>query len=73
MTQIIVIVTEGDGEIGVSAAGNILLDQAVAYCEAAARHFQELSIEAEIQRRVAALQTQDAAILEAAGGITQVG
>jgi len=73
VTQIIVIVTEGDGEIGVSAAGNILLDQAVAYCEAAARHFQELSIEAEIQRRVAALQTQGAALLEAAGDVTQVG
>ena len=70
MTQIVVITAEGDGKIVVSAAGNILLDQAVAYCEAAARHFQEHSIEAEIQRRVAALQTQDAAILEAAGGVT---
>ena len=70
MTQIVVITAEGDGKIVVSAAGNILLDQAVAYCEAAARHFRELSIEAEIQRRVAALQAEVAALLEADGGVT---
>ena len=55
MTQIIVLTTEaGDLQnIGV-IAGDISPQQAQAMCLAAARHFQELVVEAEVQRRLAA-------------------
>ena len=55
MTLILVLTTEPENPaaVGITHSG-IAPDQAQAMCLAASRHFAELAIEAEIQRRVAA-------------------
>jgi len=55
MTQIIMLACEPEtpGSIQV-LSGDMSLAQAEAMCQAAARHFREQAIEAEIQRRLAA-------------------
>lgn len=55
MTQIIVITTEGDGNIGVTAAGGVTPDQAIAYLKAAQAYYEqqrfEAAVQAELQRQ----------------------
>ena len=56
MTLILVLTTEPENPaaVGITHSG-IAPDQAQAMCLAASRHFAELAIEAEIQRRIAAI------------------
>jgi len=56
LTLILVLTTEPENPaaVGITHSG-IAPDQAQAMCLAASRHFAELAIEAEIQRRVAAI------------------
>ena len=53
MTQIIVLTSEPDApqNIGI-ISGDMSLAQAEAMCQAAARHFREQAIEAEVVRRL---------------------
>ena len=62
MTSIIVLTSEPNDpqNIGV-ISGDMSFEQAEAMCQAAARHFREQAIEAEVQRRLAVSQeTKDA-------------
>lgn len=54
MTKLIVLTVEDDDpqKVGIITGEGVTLDQALALCSAAARHFQELSIQAEVARRV---------------------
>ena len=55
LTQILVLTSEDTEPTAVSIThSGIAPDQAQAMCQAASRHFAELAIEAEIQRRIAA-------------------
>ena len=55
MTTTIITITVEDSDlsnIALSYAGPLGAEQGVAVCQAATRHFQELAIESEVQRRL---------------------
>lgn len=59
MTKIVVLTSEEDApqNIGV-VVGDVSAEQAQAMCLAAARHFADMAMEAEIERRVAEMQVK---------------
>jgi len=58
MTKIIVVSTENMQEIGVAFAGGLSPEEAQVMCTAAVRYFQEMAIEAEVERRLLALEVE---------------
>ena len=61
MSNIIVLSSEADNPTAVGVtSSDITPEQAQVMCLAAARHFQDLAIEAEVQRRMAAVGEENA-------------
>lgn len=59
MTKIIVLTNEENDPhaVSIQTAGNVTPNQAFAICSAATRHFQNILMEAEVERRVANRET----------------
>ena len=51
MTKIIVL-TADNNQVGITVSDGVTPQQALAVCAAAIRHFQELAMELEVQRRL---------------------